>query len=220
MRLHYSIRTLTSRFAVQYLNRCTTWTQTRGQFHFVNSNLHFYNRYTHQLDFWQNADKRHSAKDFMLKMILVFPYSYEYCSDFQHRAVIDLQGLTFGFINGISEASGKLESLELKWHNHNGWNGSYFPWLGYLNWGRCTWSVIYCFNWWGLTLNKFRIYNRWHIQWRKPCQLLGWMKTSSYYSVTAMFRISNLPHCKTMSKKVPHSYPLGHQSGNLQTVWI
>ena len=31
---------------------------------------------------------------------------------------------------------------------------------------------------WGLILNKFRIYNRWHIRRRKPCQLLvGWKKT-------------------------------------------
>ena len=28
---------------------------------------------------------------------------------------------------------------------------------------------------WGLIQNKFRVYNIWHIRWRKPCRLPGWM---------------------------------------------
>ena len=67
----------------------------------------------------------------------------------------------------------------------------------------------------GLILNKCRIYNRWHIQRRKPCQLPGWMKNSTYYSATAGIRTSNLPRSMTTSKKIPHSYPLGHKGSIL-----
>ena len=55
----------------------------------------------------------------------------------------------------------------------------------------------------GLILNKFRIYNRWHIQWREPCQLPDWMKNSSYYSAMAGIWTSDLSHSMTMCKKVP-----------------
>jgi len=34
----------------------------------------------------------------------------------------------------------------------------------------------------------------WHIHWRKPCQLPGWMKISSYYSAAVGIRTSDLPH--------------------------
>ena len=57
-----------------------------------------------------------------------------------------------------------------------------------------------------------QMYNRWHILRRKPCQLPGWMKISSYYSATAGIRTSDLPHRMTMSKKVPCSYSLSHRS--------
>jgi len=63
----------------------------------------------------------------------------------------------------------------------------------------------------GLILNKFRIYNRWHIRWIIPYQLPGWMKNSPYYGATAGIQTSDLLHSVTMSKKVPHCYPLGYR---------
>jgi len=51
---------------------------------------------------------------------------------------------------------------------------------------------------WGLILNTFRIYSVWHIRWRKSRQL-----------AKARIRTSDLPYSMTMSKKGPHSYPLG-----------
>jgi hypothetical protein len=43
----------------------------------------------------------------------------------------------------------------------------------------------------GLTLNKFRIWNRWHIQERNHAN--GWTKNSPYYSATAGARTRDLP---------------------------
>jgi len=65
---------------------------------------------------------------------------------------------------------------------------------------------------WVLILNKFTIYNIWHIRWRKPCLLPGWTKNSSYYNATAEIRTSDLPNSMaTTNKKVSRSYPLGHK---------
>ena len=43
-----------------------------------------------------------------------------------------------------------------------------------------------------LILNKVRING--NFRWRKPCQLPGWMKSSSYYSATAEGRNCDLTH--------------------------
>ena len=78
-----------------------------------------------------------------------------------------------------------------------------------------------------LILNKFRIYNIWHIQWRKPYQLSGWMKNCSYCSVVAKIQISDLPHSMTITtgKLSPHStHEATHfnskvQSSRVQFLW-
>ena len=50
-----------------------------------------------------------------------------------------------------------------------------------------TYGLYFTASPWGLILNKFRIYNRWQILQRKPCQLPGWMKNFSYYSARLIF---------------------------------
>ena len=56
----------------------------------------------------------------------------------------------------------------------------------------------------------FIIYNRWHIRWRKPCQLPGWIKNASYYSTTDGIRISDLPYSTTITMG---KYPSSHNGG-------
>jgi len=46
----------------------------------------------------------------------------------------------------------------------------------------------------------FKIYNWWHIQWRNPYLLSGWMKNPTYYSATAGIQTSNLPHSMTLTR--------------------
>ena len=103
---------------------------------------------------------------------------------------------------------------------YNGWNGSYFTWLSYqVAQMRETHMVDnLLLHQEDLVLNEFRIYNIWRIQWRKPCQLSGWMK-DSYYSDTAQIWTSYLMHSMTMCKKVPRSNPLGHRGGYLLQTW-
>jgi hypothetical protein len=93
--------------------------------------------------------------------------------------------------------------LRFSWYSNNGRNDSYFKCKCKRGWR--IWSVIYCFL---LRLNSKRIYNIWHIWWRKPSQLPGWVKISTYYSAIAVIQTFDLLHSMTLSKKFLCSYPL------------
>jgi len=74
-------------------------------------------------------------------------------------------------------------------YKYIGWDGSYFMWLAISNEGDA----------YGLLLNKLI----WHIQWRKPYRLPGWMKNSYYYTVytaTAGIWTCELQYSTTIGK--------------------
>ena len=62
-------------------------------------------------------------------------------------------------------------------NNNNGWNGRYFMRLATSNEGDA-YALYFTASTCELILNKFKIYNRWRVLGRKPCQSFGWMKNS------------------------------------------
>ena len=82
------------------------------------------------------------------------------------------------------------------------WNDKYviiiaemavFNVAGYLIEERRRWPVILLLPHGDNIPNKFRILKERHIQMRKPYQLPGWTKNSSYYSAPAGGRTHDLP---------------------------
>ena len=60
-------------------------------------------------------------------------------------------------------------------------------------------SLLFTASPWGLIVNKFTIYNKWHIRRRKSRRLPDWMKKSSYNSTKTGILTSDLTHSMTMT---------------------